>query len=62
MQVIDKGSNQCEVIWVARPQLKTPAYLLYPLLRIALPSAFGKLLKGLKDFAEQTASVSAPAH
>lgn len=62
MQVTAKGSDQCEVTWTARPQLKTPAYLAYPLLRMALPIAFGKLLNGLKEFAEQPASVSASAN
>ena len=54
MSAIEIGKNRTEVIWVSRPQLKVFAYLFYPLLRVALPVAFGQLLKGLKDFAEDS--------
>ncbi|BFM18528.1 hypothetical protein R50073_47110 [Maricurvus nonylphenolicus] len=53
MSVRPLSANQTEVEWVASPQLKTPAYLFYPLLRMVFPVAFGKLLKGLKDYAEK---------
>lgn len=52
MQVKALSSNQSRVTWVARPQLKLFAYPFYPLLRLALPSVFGKLLKGLKTYSE----------
>lgn len=55
------SSTQSEVTWIARPQLKTPAYLIYPLLRLALPSAFSKLLKGLKTYAEENQLDHTPA-
>ena len=52
MKVRAVGSHRSEVIWTASPQLKRFAYLLYPLLRMVFPIAFGNLLKGLKDYAE----------
>ena len=55
---VDK--NQSEVIWTASPQLKLFAYPLYPLLSLVLPVAFGKLLKGLKDYAEQNSLIPTP--
>ena len=61
MTVVPMGANQTEVVWVSRPQLKTPAYLVYPLLRLALPMAFGKLLSGLKTYLENPAAASATA-
>lgn len=42
------SDNSCEVVWVANLQLKAFGYLFYPLLRLAIPAAFGKLLTGLK--------------
>lgn len=52
MTVNSLSSHQCEVIWVAQPQLKAFAYPFYPLLRLLLPFAFGKLLSGLKRYSE----------
>ncbi|MBQ4875726.1 SRPBCC family protein [Pseudoalteromonas luteoviolacea] len=52
MTVRALGPNQAEVIWVASPELKLFAYPFYPLLRLVFPVAFGKLLKGLKAYAE----------
>jgi len=59
MTVKATAHNRCEVIWIAQPELKTPAYLAYPLLRMALPLAFGKLLSGLKQYAERNISTQA---
>jgi len=61
MTVKDLGMNKSEVVWVSRPQLKPFAYLIYPMLRLVLPVAFGKLLKGLKVYAEGSAQQSASA-
>lgn len=61
MTVKPIGANQSEVIWIASPQLKRPAYLFYPLLRIIFPLAFAKLLKGLKVYAESTSLDAKPA-
>lgn len=58
MSVKAVGMHQSEVTWVSRPQLKAFGYLLYPLLRLALPAAFGRLLTGLKDFAEENADAA----
>ncbi|WP_448551713.1 SRPBCC family protein [Thalassotalea montiporae] len=52
MSVRAVDSNSCQVIWTASPQLKLLAYPFYPLLRLIFPVAFGKLLAGLKDYAE----------
>lgn len=52
MMVRPIGANKCEVIWTASPQLKWFAYPFYPLLRMAFPVAFGKLLNGLKEYSE----------
>ncbi len=52
MSVRELSANQTEVVWVAFPQLKVFAYPFYPLLRLIFPAAFGKLLKGLKDYSE----------
>jgi len=54
MSVQSLGGNKTRVIWVASPQLKLFAYPFYPLLRLIVPVAFGKILKGLKDYAEQS--------
>ncbi len=54
MSVRALGTNKTEVVWVSRPQLKIFAYPFYPLLRLALAAAFGKLLKGLKDYSEKS--------
>jgi len=59
MSVVEKGPNKTEVVWIASPQLKFFAYPFYPLLRFALPMAFGKLLKGLKTFAEAPSAAKA---
>ena len=60
MAVKQLGGGRCEVSWLAQPTLKLQDYLLYPLLRLALPMAYGKLLTGLKRYAEaQPATVSA---
>ncbi|KZN63926.1 SRPBCC family protein [Pseudoalteromonas luteoviolacea] len=54
------GPHKSEVIWTASPQLKAFAYPFYPLLRLIFPVAFGKLLQGLKVYAEkQTLTVNA---
>lgn len=53
VKALDVGTT--EVTWVASPQLKTFAYPFYPLLRLILPFAFGKLLRGLKDYSESSA-------
>ncbi|WP_062268870.1 SRPBCC family protein [Endozoicomonas arenosclerae] len=58
MSVRSVGHNKTEVTWTASPQLKLFAYPFYPLLRLIFPAAFGKLLKGLKEYAEQ----SLPGH
>ena len=58
MTVEPLGATQTRVVWISRPQLKTPAYLVYPLLRMALPMAFGKLLNGLKNYLESPATTS----
>ncbi|TQF67780.1 SRPBCC family protein [Pseudoalteromonas luteoviolacea] len=52
MAVRSLGPSKAEVTWTATPQLKVFAYPFYPLLRLVFPVAFGKLLKGLKDYAE----------
>ncbi|MBB6522421.1 SRPBCC family protein [Pseudoteredinibacter isoporae] len=52
MSVHTINSGQSEVVWIASPQIKTLAYPFYPLLRLIFPVAFGKLLQGLKDYAE----------
>ncbi|NOJ21510.1 SRPBCC family protein [Vibrio coralliilyticus] len=54
MTVRSLGTNKSEVIWYAQPQLKFFAYPFYPLLRLAIPGAFGKLLNGLKTYSEQS--------
>ena len=56
MSVIEQGANRTKVVWVANPQLKLFAYPFYPLLRMLIPVAFGKLLNGLKEFAERPAT------
>lgn len=48
------NDQKTQVTWVASPELKTLAYPFYPLLRIVASAAFGKLLKGLKTYAEST--------
>ena len=53
MSVRSEGDGRTKVIWTASPQLKPAAYLFYPLLRLIFPVAFGKLLQGLKDYAEK---------
>ena len=53
MSVRAVSANTAEVSWTASPQLKTFALLFYPLLRMIFPVAFGKLLQGLKDYAER---------
>ncbi|MCO7187553.1 MULTISPECIES: SRPBCC family protein [unclassified Pseudoalteromonas] len=60
MSVQPIGKNQSKVIWIASPQLKWFAYLFYPLLRLVFPVAFGKLLAGLKRYAEANLVQSAP--
>lgn len=52
MQVRSAGPGQSQVVWTSTPQLKAFAYPLYPLLRLVIPLAFGKLLQGLKTYAE----------
>ena len=52
MMVRAVGAGQTKVIWTASPQLKTFALPFYPLLRLIFPVAFGKLLTGLKEYAE----------
>ncbi|MCF2858346.1 SRPBCC family protein [Pseudoalteromonas sp. SMS1] len=47
------STNKSEVIWTAEPQLKALAYPFYPILRLVFPVAFGKLLTGLKEYAEK---------
>ena len=59
MSVREMGANQSEVVWVSQPHLKWFGYALYPLLRLAIPTAFSKLLQGLKEYAETT-SLKAP--
>ncbi|MFD2166095.1 SRPBCC family protein [Thalassotalea euphylliae] len=54
MQVKSIGKQKSEVTWVASPQLKWFAFPFYPLLRLIFPVAFGKLLQGLKQYAEST--------
>lgn len=54
MSVKAIGSNRAEVVWVSRPHLKWFGYALYPLLRLAIPTAFSKLLQGLKNYAEKS--------
>ena len=61
MSVRELGVNKTEVVWVSRPQIKAFAYPFYPLLRFALPMAFGKLLKGLKEFAEKPSTATMQA-
>lgn len=61
MTVRSTGINQSDVEWIASPQLKTLAYPFYPLLRLMLPVAFGKLLSGLKTYAEESAPETAAA-
>ena len=46
------NEQQAEVIWVSQPQLKLFAYPLYPVVKVGASAAFGKLLKGLKRYAE----------
>lgn len=46
------AAGKTEVIWTASPLLKPMAYLFYPLLRLIFSVAFGKLLQGLKNYAE----------
>lgn len=58
MQVREIDSQRCEVKWIASPQLKTPAYLFYPLLMLIFSGAFGKLLKDLKHYAESNPAQS----
>ena len=57
VQAIDEHS--CKVSWTASPTLKVFAYPFYPLLRLVFPVAFGKLLTGLKQYAEQTTLTAA---
>ncbi|NKF51288.1 SRPBCC family protein [Shewanella sp. WXL01] len=52
MSVREISPTQCEVSWTASPQLKWFAYPMYPLLRLMFPKVFAKLLRGLKDYAE----------
>ena len=52
MTVKPVDQNTSEVLWVAQPKIKPFAYLLYPLLMLGLPRAFGNLLAGLKKHAE----------
>lgn len=52
MSVQRVGENQTKVVWTASPKLKPVAYLFYPLLKLVFPVAFGKLLKGLKQYVE----------
>ena len=54
MSVRSAGDGKSEVIWIASPELKLFAYPFYPLLRLVFPLAFGKLLQGLKDYAEKS--------
>ena len=61
MQVRQISHNKSQVVWTASPQLKPFAYIFYPLLRLVFPVAFGKLLKGLKDYAEKTTLVTTSA-
>ncbi|MEH6578971.1 MAG: SRPBCC family protein [Amphritea sp.] len=58
MSLRELGMNKTEVVWVSRPQLKVFAYPFYPLLRFAIPMAFAKLLKGLKEFSEGSSTVA----
>ncbi|ESP94597.1 MULTISPECIES: SRPBCC family protein [Pseudoalteromonas] len=58
MSVRSVGHNKSEVTWVASPQLKLFAYPFYPLLRLVFPIAFGKLLTGLKKYAEENVLMS----
>lgn len=58
MSVKTLSDSRSEVTWLALPQLKLQDYLLYPLLRLALPMAYGKLLKGLKSYAEAQPAVA----
>ena len=53
MSVHAIGSHRSEVVWVSSPQLKPLAYPFYPLLRLIFPTAFSRLLQGLKDYAEK---------
>lgn len=54
MSLRSVGQGKTEVTWTASPQLKLFAYPFYPLLRLVFPLAFGKLLQGLKDYAEKS--------
>ncbi len=56
MSVRAVAGGKTEVLWTASPQLKLFAYPFYPLLRLIFPVAFGKLLQGLKEYAEQNLS------
>lgn len=59
MSVRSIGNNKSQVVWTASPQLKSAAFLFYPLLRLVFSMAFGNLLKGLKDYAERNLPNSA---
>lgn len=46
------GEGSSEVVFIAEPELKPVGYLLYPVLRAGLGSAFARLLDELKVFVE----------
>lgn len=53
MSIRSVAKGKTKVVWTASPQLKPFAFVFYPLLRLIFPVAFGKLLQGLKDYAEK---------
>ncbi len=61
MSLRQLGAGKTEVTWVSRPQLKLFAFPLYPLLRVGASAAFGSILRGLKDYAENTQLSAAKA-
>ncbi len=59
ISLVELADNKTKVLWTSQPTLKPLGYLFYPLLKLAIPLLFSTMLKGLKNYSEGQASLSA---